>query len=137
MPASVTEPDSARASAGEAASERLASGAPPSAFVITIVEAGLELPAPATAQLPHTVGDLSRAETDLLVPVITEAIERSGLSRREIGFTVSGSCDFVVGRPFSFVMALDAVGAWPPIAESHVEMDGAFALYEAWTRLQS
>jgi acetyl-CoA acetyltransferase len=41
-----------------------------------------------------------------------------------------------VGRPFSFVMALDAVGAWPPIEESHVEMDGAWALYEAWVRLQ-
>jgi hypothetical protein len=34
------------------------------------------------------------------------------------------------------VMALDAVGAWPPISESHVEMDGAWALYEAWVRLQ-
>jgi acetyl-CoA acetyltransferase len=33
-------------------------------------------------------------------------------------------------------MALDAIGAWPPIRESHVEMDGAWALYEAWVRLQ-
>jgi acetyl-CoA acetyltransferase len=33
-------------------------------------------------------------------------------------------------------MALDAIGAWPPIEESHVEMDGAWALYEAWVRLQ-
>jgi acetyl-CoA acetyltransferase len=33
-------------------------------------------------------------------------------------------------------MGLDAVGPWPPITESHVEMDGAWALYEAWTRLQ-
>ncbi|HEX3343935.1 MAG TPA: hypothetical protein VHS09_05145, partial [Polyangiaceae bacterium] len=40
------------------------------------------------------------------------------------------------GRPFSFVTALDAVGAWPPIRESHVEMDGAWALYEAWVALQ-
>ena len=32
--------------------------------------------------------------------------------------------------------ALDAIGPWPPIAESHVEMDGAWALYEAWVRLQ-
>ena len=38
--------------------------------------------------------------------------------------------------PFSFVQALDAVGAWPPVRESHVEMDGAWALYEAWVRLQ-
>jgi acetyl-CoA acetyltransferase len=33
-------------------------------------------------------------------------------------------------------MGLDAVGPWPPITESHVEMDGAWALYEAWVRLQ-
>ena len=33
-------------------------------------------------------------------------------------------------------MTLDGVGPWPPIQESHVEMDGAFALYEAWVKLQ-
>jgi acetyl-CoA acetyltransferase len=37
---------------------------------------------------------------------------------------------------FSFVSTLDGVGPWPPIAESHVEMDGAWALYEAWVKLQ-
>jgi acetyl-CoA acetyltransferase len=31
---------------------------------------------------------------------------------------------------------VEAAGAWPPISESHVEMDGAWALYEAWVRLQ-
>jgi acetyl-CoA acetyltransferase len=76
-----------------------------------------------------------REEVEMLVPVIAEAIERSGVPRREIGFTVSGSSDYLTGRPFSFVIALDAVGAWPPIEESHVEMDGAWALYEAWVRL--
>ena len=75
-------------------------------------------------------------EVEMLVPVITEAIGESGIPKKEIGFTVSGSCDYLGGRPFSFVMALDAVGAWPPISESHVEMDGAWALYEAWVRLQ-
>ena len=34
-------------------------------------------------------------------------------------------------------MTLDAVGAWPPISESHVEMDGAWALYEAWLKIQA
>jgi acetyl-CoA acetyltransferase len=34
------------------------------------------------------------------------------------------------------VQAVDAIGAWPPIIESHVEMDGAWALYEAWVKLQ-
>ena len=75
-------------------------------------------------------------EVEMLVPVVTEAIQKSGIPKKEIGFTVSGSCDYLGGRPFSFVMALDAVGAWPPIRESHVEMDGAWALYEAWVRLQ-
>jgi acetyl-CoA acetyltransferase len=88
------------------------------------------------AELPSVRREWQRDEVEMLVPVISEAIERSGVPRREIGFTVSGSSDFLTGRPFSFVMALDAVGAWPPIEESHVEMDGAFALYEAWVRLQ-
>jgi acetyl-CoA acetyltransferase len=75
-------------------------------------------------------------ETEMLLPVITEAVKRSGIARSDIGFTCSGSCDYLGGRPFSFVMVIDAIGAWPPIEESHVEMDGAWALYEAWVRLQ-
>ncbi len=78
----------------------------------------------------------SRNEVEILIPVVGEAIERSGIGRKEIGFTVSGSCDYLAGAPFAFVTGLDAVGAWPPIRESHVEMDGAWALYEAWVRLQ-
>ena len=58
------------------------------------------------------------------------------IQRRDIGFTCAGSCDYLSGQTFSFVMNLEAVGAWPPISESHVEMDGAWALYEAWVRLQ-
>src|SRR5438034_10031070 len=77
-----------------------------------------------------------RNEVEMLMPVVAEAVERSGIAKKEIGFTVSGSCDYLAGAPFSFVSALDAVGAWPPIIESHVEMDGAWALYEAWVRLQ-
>jgi acetyl-CoA acetyltransferase len=60
----------------------------------------------------------------------------SKIPRREIGFTCAGSCDYLSGQTFAFVMNLEAVGAWPPISESHVEMDGAWALYEAWVRLQ-
>jgi acetyl-CoA acetyltransferase len=82
------------------------------------------------------VRDDVRSEVEILMPVVSEAIERSGIARKEIGVTVSGSCDYLAGQPFSFVMALDAIGAWPPIRESHVEMDGAWALYEAWVRLQ-
>jgi acetyl-CoA acetyltransferase len=80
--------------------------------------------------------DHERNDVEILMPVVHEAIERSGIPAKEIGFTCSGSCDYLAGQPFAFVMALDAVGAWPPIQESHVEMDAAWALYEAWVRLQ-
>lgn len=78
----------------------------------------------------------SGTEVEILMPVVAEAIASSGVGRKEIGFTMSGSCDYLAGAPFAFVSGLDAVGAWPPIQESHVEMDGAWAAYEAWTRLQ-
>lgn len=88
----------------------------------------------AFAQTRHTAHDTGLSEPELIQPVISEIKERTGLKR--FGFTCSGSCDYLAGAPFSFVGALDAIGAWPPISESHVEMDGAWALYEAWVRLQ-
>jgi hypothetical protein len=78
----------------------------------------------------------ARNEVEILLPVIQEALGKAGLTQRDIGFTVSGSSDYLQGFPFAFVGALDAVGAWPPIRESHLEMDGAFALYEAVEVLQ-
>ena len=60
----------------------------------------------------------------------------AGIDRHDIGFTVSGSCDYLAGQAFAFVQTIEAIGAWPPISESHVEMDGAWAMYEGFTRLQ-
>ncbi|MGH9026588.1 MAG: thiolase domain-containing protein [Acidimicrobiia bacterium] len=88
------------------------------------------------AQAPSSRARHDANEVEILMPVVAAAIERSGIGRKEIGFTCSGSCDYLAGAPFAFVSGLDAVGAWPPIRESHVEMDGAWALYEAWVRLQ-
>jgi acetyl-CoA acetyltransferase len=88
----------------------------------------------AFVQTTHTDHDSGQTEPELIQPVINEAKRLTGLTR--FGFTCSGSCDYLAGAPFSFVSALDALGAWPPISESHVEMDGAWALYEAWVRLQ-
>ena len=84
----------------------------------------------------ETPSEPARNETEMLIPVIREALEQVGLEQPDIGFTVSGSSDYLQGYPFAFVAALDAVGAWPPIRESHLEMDGAFALYEAMMVLQ-
>jgi acetyl-CoA acetyltransferase len=88
----------------------------------------------AFAQTVHTGHDAGLNEPEMLLPVLQEVRNATGLDA--FGFTCSGSCDYLAGAPFSFVSALDALGAWPPISESHVEMDGAFALYEAWVRLQ-
>ena len=74
---------------------------------------------------------------EMIVPVVTEVLARAGLERHDVGFWCHGSCDYMSGQPFSFVAAVDALGAWPPIVESHVEMDGAWALYEAWMKIQT
>jgi acetyl-CoA acetyltransferase len=72
---------------------------------------------------------------EMLVPIFGQVLEQTGLSRRDIGFWCSGSSDYLAGRAFSFVSAVDAIGAFPPVMESHVEMDGAWALYEAWVKV--
>jgi len=77
-----------------------------------------------------------RDEVELIHAVVSQALAGAGPAADRIGFVCSGSCDMLIGRPFSFVQGLDGIAAWPPIRESHVEMDGAWALYEAWTRLQ-
>jgi acetyl-CoA acetyltransferase len=83
------------------------------------------------------IDDRDRNEVEIVSPVVREAIARSGMKRYDIGFTISGSCDYLAGGPFTFVMGLDGVGAWPPVKESHVEMDAAWALYEAWVAIQT
>jgi acetyl-CoA acetyltransferase len=72
---------------------------------------------------------------EMLVPIFREVFDQTGLTKGDIGFWCSGSSDYLAGRAFSFVSAVDAIGAFPPVMESHVEMDGAWALYEAWVKV--
>jgi acetyl-CoA acetyltransferase len=72
---------------------------------------------------------------EMLVPIFSDVLAATGLSRRDVGFWCSGSSDYLAGRAFSFVTAVDAIGAFPPVAESHVEMDAAWALYEAYVKI--
>jgi len=88
------------------------------------------------AQYDNVRREAARNEVEMLMPVVAEAFGTIGITKDDVGFICSGSTDYLVGGPFSFVTALDAVGVWPPRAESHVEMDGAWALYEAWVLLQ-
>ncbi|MFI0239982.1 thiolase domain-containing protein [Streptomyces sp. NPDC016845] len=89
----------------------------------------------AFGQTDHRRSTDEVSEVEMLMPVLHEVLDATRLKTSDIGFTCSGSSDYLAGRAFSFTMALDGVGAWPPISESHVEMDGAWALYEAWTKL--
>ncbi|WP_215452218.1 thiolase domain-containing protein [Streptomyces sp. ATCC 21386] len=91
----------------------------------------------AFAQTEHRRTSDEVSEVEMLMPVLHQVLARTGLKTADIGFTCSGSSDYLAGRAFSFTLALDGVGAWPPISESHVEMDGAWALYEAWVKLRT
>jgi acetyl-CoA acetyltransferase len=74
---------------------------------------------------------------EMLVPIFAEVLSGLGLTKGDIGFWCSGSSDYLAGRAFSFISAIDAIGPVPPINESHVEADAAWALYEAWIKIQT
>ncbi|HEY7107566.1 MAG TPA: lipid-transfer protein [Acidimicrobiia bacterium] len=96
--------------------------------------AGERIAVVSSATTPY-VRQTDLSESQLLLRAITAALEPIGLTRRDVDFTCAGSCDYISGATFSFVGNLDAIGAWPPKRDSHVESDGAWALYEAWIRL--
>ena len=88
------------------------------------------------AQTPCRVRpDVTTSGMEMLVPIFAEVFRATGLTKADIGFWCSGSSDYLAGRAFSFVQAVDAIGAVPPTMESHVEMDAAWALYEAWVKI--
>src|SRR5271168_3077829 len=88
------------------------------------------------AHAPHvrrTDGTTNGVE--MLMPCFAQLYEELGITRADIGFWCSGSSDYLAGRAFSFISAIDSIGAVPPINESHVEMDAAWALYEAYIKI--
>ncbi len=89
----------------------------------------------AQRQMSHFDGSPTMVE--LLVPIFAELWEQTGWTKDDIGFWCSGSSDYLAGRSFSFVSAVDAIGTLPPVNESHVEMDAAWAMYEAWVKIQT
>lgn len=89
------------------------------------------------AQSEHLRAQPVKNEVEMLMPVLAEVKDNLGFTQQDIDFTCSGSTDYLAGMPFSFVITLDGVGPMPPISESHVEQDGAWALYEAWIKIQT
>ena len=74
-------------------------------------------------------------ESELILPVVREVMQAAGVTQADIDFTCSGSCDYLQGAAFAFVEGLNAIATVPPIRESHVEMDAAWALYEALLKI--
>lgn len=76
-------------------------------------------------------------EVELIMPVLTEVYRQLGINNaQDVDFVCSGSCDYLQGAAFAFVAGVDALGAVPPIKESHVEMDAAWALYESMLKIR-
>ena len=76
-------------------------------------------------------------EVELIMPVLERTFKQAGLrSAQDVDFVCSGSCDYMQGAAFAFVAGVDALGAVPPIKESHVEMDAAWALYESILKIR-
>jgi len=88
----------------------------------------------ATSQTP-SYRHFDGPEPVMIMRCVNDLLAKTGLERKDLEFTIAGSCDYLSGLPFAFVSNIDGVGAWPPVYESHVEMDGAWALFEAWHRL--
>ncbi len=79
----------------------------------------------------------ARNEVELIMPVIQDALGQVGMrNSQDVDFTCSGSCDYLQGAAFAFVSGVDALGAVPPIKESHLEMDAAWALYESMLKIR-
>ncbi len=89
------------------------------------------------AQLPIVARDEHRMATEMLYPVVRQALADCGVEREAIDYQVAGSADYMDGRPFGFVAALDVIGSWPAKQDLHLEMDAAFAAYYAWVKLQT
>ena len=71
---------------------------------------------------------------EMLVPIFAEVLGSSARPRPTSASGARAPRDYLAGRAFSFISAIDAIGPVPPINESHVEADAAWALYEAWVQ---
>jgi len=78
-----------------------------------------------------------RNDAELLAPVVDRALEASRVSPTDIEVVGTAGSEFLNGVVGGVMGAFDALPGWPPRAHSHLEADGAFALYESWVRLMA
>src|SRR5256712_5943265 len=91
----------------------------------------------AFSQAPIVARDEHRIASEILSPEMRSALDQCDVERAAIDYQVAGSADYIDGRPFGFVTALDVTGSWPARQDLHLEMDAAFAAYYAWVRMQA
>jgi acetyl-CoA acetyltransferase len=78
-----------------------------------------------------------RNEAELIAPVVDRALAAAGVSAADIGVVGSAGSEFLNGVIGTVMGAFDGLPCWPPRTHSHLEADGAFALYESWVRLMA
>ena len=89
------------------------------------------------AQAPIVARDEHRIATEMLYEQVRAALAQCGVEREAIDYQAAGSADYLDGRPFGFVAALEVMGSWPAKPDLHLEMDASFAAYYAWLRIQT
>ncbi|HZR79940.1 MAG TPA: lipid-transfer protein [Candidatus Binatia bacterium] len=89
------------------------------------------------AQAPIVAADEHHTASEMLYPVVKAALAQCGVERKDIDYQCAGSSDYVDGRAFSFSQAMEVMGAWPPVQDSHVEMDAVFAAHLVWVKMQA
>lgn len=89
------------------------------------------------AQAPIVAADEHHTASEMLYPVVRAALAQCGVERKDIDYQCAGSSDYIDGRAFSFSQAMEVMGAWPPVQDSHVEMDAIFAVHLVWVKMQA
>ncbi|MFM7142854.1 MAG: thiolase C-terminal domain-containing protein [Alphaproteobacteria bacterium] len=89
------------------------------------------------AQAPIVAADEHHTGPEMLYPVVRAALESAGLERSDVDYQCAGSSDYVDGRAFSFSQVLEVMGTWPPVQDSHVEMDAIWAAHLVWVKMQA
>ena len=80
-------------------------------------------------------GDGTTSGVEMLVPIFHQVLAATGLAKEDIGFWCSGSSDYLAGRAFSFVQAVDAIGdlalAGAPLIGAYHSVRGGHKLNHA------
>ncbi len=87
------------------------------------------------AQTPY-VADFNESREMMVLQATRAVLENAGIKREELDTIVTANNDYLDGRTISNMRLVEPAGSWRK-NESKVEMDGAFAMLYAVTRILS